>query len=361
MTRSRFAWIRVMLCALAVAGCSREEATPEPLRAVNVVRVSSQASSGRVAYSGEVKPRYETALGFRIGGKIVERLVDVGDMVKSGDVLARLDPQDQQLNSKAVKSRLAAADAAYKQAKADLERYSHLYEQKFISRAEFDRRQTEYNVAKAELAQVRAELAVVENQADYTRLRADHPGVVTAVEAEVGQVVAAGQTVMKVARTSEKEVAISIPENQLGELKAAKDIVITLWANPQRRYSGKVREVSPVADPVTRTYAVRISVADAGSEVKLGMTANVYLKGIAQGSTFELPATALFHQGEGAAVWRVDPATNRISAVPVQVARYFDDKVAVSSGLSDGDIVVRAGVHKLFEGESVRVLNPDQP
>ena len=172
---------------------------------------------------------------------------------------------------------------------------------------------------------------------------------------------AAGQTVMKVARTGEKEVAISIPENKLGELKAATDITITLWANPQRRYSGKVREVSPVADPVTRTYAVRIDIAGADSDVKLGMTANVYLMGITRGSTVELPATALFQQGEGAAVWRVDPATNRVSAIPVDVARYYEDKVAVTSGLSDGDIVVRAGVHKLFEGESVRVLNDVEP
>ena len=351
----------MMVCLLVLSGCTREQAEPEPLRAVNVVRVSSQDSSGQIAYSGEVKPRYETALGFRVGGKIVERLADVGDTVQAGDVLARLDPEDQKLNSQAVRSRLAAADAAYKQAKADLERYTDLYQQKFISRAEFDRHQTDFNVAKAELAQVRAELAVVENQADYTRLRADHPGVVTAIEAETGQVVAAGQTVMKVARTAEKEVAISIPENKLGELRAATDITITLWANPQRKYSGKVREVSPVADPVTRTYAVRIDIAGADNDVKLGMTANVYLAGITRGNTVELPATALFQQGEGAAVWRVDPQTNTVSAVPVDVARYYEDKVAVTSGLSDGDIVVRAGVHKLFEGESVRVLNTVGP
>lgn len=351
----------MMVCLLVLAGCTREQAEPEPLRAVNVVQVSSQDSSGQIAYSGEVKPRYETALGFRVAGKIIERLTDVGDTVRAGDVLARLDPEDQKLNSQAVRSRLAAADAAYKQAKADLERYTDLYQQKFISRAEFDRHQTDFNVAKAELAQVRAELAVVENQADYTRLRADHPGVVTAIEAETGQVVAAGQTVMKVARTAEKEVAISIPENKLGELRAATDITITLWANPQRKYSGKVREVSPVADPVTRTYAVRIDIAGADNDVKLGMTANVYLMGITRGNTVELPATALFQQGEGAAVWRVDPETNRVSAVPVDVARYYEDKVAVTSGLSDGDIVVRAGVHKLFEGESVRVLNTVGP
>ena len=220
-----------------------------------------------------------------------------------------------------------------------------------------DRRRTDFNVAKAQLAQVRAELAVVENQADYTRLRADHAGVVTSVEAEVGQVVTAGQTVMRVARTGEKEVAISVAENRLGELDAVRDIVVTLWADPERRYKGKVREVSPVADPVTRTYAVRIAIVDADSRVNLGMTANVYLRGSGRGDTVELPATALFQQAEHAAVWRVDPQTSQVSAVAVEVARYFQDSVAVTRGLNDGDLVVRAGVHKLFEGEKVRVLD----
>lgn len=344
-----------------LGGCGQEKAAPEPLRAVNVVRVSSVAQTGQTAYSGEVKPRYETALGFRVAGKIVERLADIGDVVKSGAMLAKLDTEDQKLNAQAVRSELAAADAAFKQAKGDLQRYTDLYQKSFISRAEYDRRVTEFNVAKAQLAQVRAQLAVTENQADYTRLRADHDGVVTAVEGEVGQVVAAGQTVLRVARTSEKEVAISVPENRLGELQAAADITVTLWANPDRRYAGRVREVSPVADPVTRTYAVRIALAQADAAVKLGMTANVYLQGISQGDTVELPATALFQQGEEAAVWRVDTDTGRVSAVPVEVARYFDDKVAVTSGLADGDIVVRAGVHKLFEGEAVRVLEAVNP
>ncbi len=350
-----------LLCAGAVVmllagGCSRDETPPAPLRGVNVVRVSPDQQVEEVAYSGEIKPRYETALGFRIGGKIVERFVDVGDVVKAGSVLARLDPEDQKLNSQAVRSRLAAADAAYKQAKGDYERYQDLYEKRFISRAEFDRRRTDFEVAEAQLAQLRAELAVTENQASYTRLRADHAGVVTAIEAEVGQVVAAGQTVLRVARTSEKEVAISVPERKLGELDAAKDIVITLWAEPDRKFRGRVREVSPVADPVTRTYAVRIAMIEADGRVGLGMTANVYLLGIAGGRTVQLPATAIFQQGEEAAVWRVDPTTGGVSARPVKVVRYFEDKVAVTGELAEGDMVVRAGVHKLFEGESVRVL-----
>ena len=357
LSRVCIVFVGGMIASLTLAGCAREESAAEPLRAVNVIRVSSNNESGQIAYSGEVKPRYETALGFRVAGKIVERRADIGDVVSAGVMLARLDPEDQKLNSQAVRSRLAAADAAYKQAKGDLERYTDLYEKRFISRAEFTRRRTEFDVTKAQLAQVRAELAVTENQADYTRLHADHAGVVTAVEAEVGQVVAAGQTVMRVARTAEKEIAISIPENKLGELKTATDITITLWANPDRKYMGKVREVSPVADPVTRTYAVRVDMADADKGVNLGMTANVYLQGIAQGDTVELPATALFQQGEDAVVWRVDTKTGRVSAVPVKVARYFQDKVAVTSGLADGDVVVRAGVHKLFDGETVRVLD----
>jgi membrane fusion protein, multidrug efflux system len=354
-------WCTAVLVVVVASGCAGEEAEPAPIRAVNAVRVSFDAQASEIAYSGEVKPRYETALGFRLGGKIVERLVDVGDVVPADRVLARLDPEDQQLNSQAVRSRLAAADASYKQAKGDLERYTDLYEKRFIGRAEFDRRRTDYEVAQAQLAQVRAELAVTENQANYTRLRADHAGVVTSIEAEVGQVVVAGQTVLRIARTSEKEVAISVPERKLRELGSASDIVITLWANPDKKFAGTVREISPVADPVTRTYAVRVAMSGADSSVNLGMTANVYLKEVLGVRSVRLPATAIFQQGEVAAVWRIDPASNSVNAVPVQVIRYFEDKVAVTGELSDGDMIVRAGVHKLFEGETVRVLDGTGP
>lgn len=340
-----------------LAGCTREQPDAAQPRAVNVVKVSVGKDISEVAYSGEILPRYETALGFRVSGKIVARLADIGDQVKANAILARLDPKDQKLNSQAVRSRLAAAEAAYKQALADVKRYTDLYEQEFISGVEFDRRRTQFEVTKAQYEQVRAELSVTENQAQYTTLRAGHAGVITAIEAEVGQVVTAGQTVVRIARSGEREVAISVPENKLAGLSTAKDISITLWADPQRVFSGKVREVSPVADPVTRTYAARISVLDADASVSLGMTANVYLRGKNLGNTVELPATALFQQGAGAAVWLVDAQSGQVRAVAVNVARYFEDKVSVNGGLSDGDIVVRAGVHKLFEGETVRVLN----
>jgi len=347
----------IALAGISVlASCSGEQSSVSAPRAVNVVTVTNVKQISQVAYSGEILPRYETALGFRVPGKLVARLADVGDEVKANMILARLDPQDQKLNSQAVRSRLAAAQAAYKQATADVARYTDLYEQKFISRAEFDRRRTQFEVTKAQFEQVRAELSVTENQAQYTQLRAGHAGVITAVEAEVGQVVAAGQTVLRIARTGEREVAISVPENKLGEMRSASDISITLWADPKRVFVGKVREVSPVADSVTRTYAARISVLGADGTVSLGMTANVYLRATELVNTVELPATALFQQGESAAVWLVDAQSSQVRAVVVEVARYFEDKVSVTGGLTEGDIVVRAGVHKLFEGETVRVL-----
>ena len=353
--RSPIDFLRVLWLVAVCAGCSdKPQAVPEP-RLVNVVRVTIGSTSSDVGYSGEVRPRYETNLSFRLAGKIVARNVEVGGLVKRGDVLARLDPEDQQLNARGAQSQLAAAKSEYEQSKAELERYSGLYEKAFISKAEFDRRQNAYNVAKARLEQAQAQFAVTRNQTGYTELAADQAGVVTAILVEVGQVVAAGQSVMKLARTVDREVVISIPENRLAELSASTQIAISLWAAPAKTYQGKVREVSPAADPVTRTYAARISVLDADPEMKLGMTANVSLRGAPRTAAVLLPATALFQDNGQAAVWVVDQASSRVKLVPVAVGEYVEDQVAVRSGLNPGDVVVRAGVHKLFGGEKVRV------
>lgn len=344
-----------LLLLLAVcAGCSDKPQAVTESRLVNVVRAVVGGTNSDVGYSGEVRARYETNLSFRLPGKIVARKVEVGGQVKKGDVLARLDPEDQQLNTRGARSQLAAARSQYEQSKAELERYTDLYKKGFISKAEFERRRNEFNVAKARLDQAQAQLSVTENQTGYTEIVADHAGVVTAIPIEVGQVVAAGQTVMKLARTDDREVVISIPENRLAELGAARTIAISLWADPEKAYTGKVREISPSADPVTRTYAAKISVLDADAAMKLGMTANVYLKGVAQAASVMLPATALFQDNGHAAVWLVDKKTSQVKLVPVEVGGYVEDRVAVISGLNPGDIVVRAGVHKLFAGEKVR-------
>jgi len=342
------------LIAITAACDKGQESAPQP-RLVNAVRVSVDTSDGDVAYSGEVRARYETNLSFRLSGKIVARNVEVGSLVRARAVLARLDPEDQQLNTQSAQSQLAAAKSEFEQSKAELERYTDLLKKNFISQAEYERRLNSFNVARARLDQARAQLSVSKNQAGYTELVADHGGVVTAILAEVGQVVAAGQTVMKLARTDDKEVVISIPENRLADLSAARDITITLWADPAKTYRGAIREVSPSADPVTRTYAAKISVIDAGPGVSLGMTANVYLRGIQRATTMLLPATSLFQDDGVPAVWVVDPATSQVGLVRIEVGEYVEDKVAIVSGLKPGDIVVRAGVHKLFAGEKVRV------
>ena len=352
---SAVAFVCVLLLATVCIGCSDKPDAPPEARLVNVVRVEVGSTNSDVGYSGEVRPRYETNLSFRLAGKVVARNVEIGGLVKKGDVLARLDPEDQQLNARSAQSQLAAARSEYEQSKAELERYTDLYKKGFISKAEFDRWQNAFNVAKARLEQAQAQLAVTRNQTGYTELAADHAGVVTAILVDVGQVVSAGQTVMKLARTDDREIVISIPENRLSELSAAREIAISLWADPSKTYRGKLREVSPSADPVTRTYAAKISALDADPAMKLGMTANAYLRGIQRTVAVMLPATALFQDDGHAAVWVVDKASSQVKLVPVEVGEYSEDKVAVLSGLTPGDMVVRAGVHKLFAGEKVRV------
>jgi multidrug efflux system membrane fusion protein len=344
----------------ALSACGKEQEHAAEVRPVTTVQVAPANGEHEVRYTGDVRARYETALGFRVPGKIVVREVEVGSSVKRGQLLARLDPSDFRLNIEAARSQLAAAQADFLQAKDDLARYRNLHEQKFVSAAEFDRRQNTYNVAKARLEQAQAQLGVTQNQSAYTTLRADHDGIITAIAAEVGQVVSAGQEVMRLARLEEKEVVISVPESRLGELDAAREVTITLWAQPDVKFAGRIREISPSADPVTRTYTVKATLLQPSAEVQLGMTANVLLGTESAQPIIRLPLTALYQQGERPAVWIIDPKTSAVVLTPVEVARYTQEAVEISSGLKAGDLVVRAGVHKLTAGQKVRVLaTPD--
>jgi multidrug efflux system membrane fusion protein len=356
MKRTIRAGVATLAALALLGGCGKEAKQAEPPRAVNVVRVTASAGALGASYTGDVRARYESVLGFRIPGKIAARLVDVGERVVAGQALAQLDPADQKLQSVAARQQVLAAQSSHEQAKTDLARFTDLHRQNFVSAAELDRRKTAYEVAEAQLAQARAQLRIYENQSDYTVLKADHAGVVTGIGAEVGQVVAAGQMVAKVARPGEMEVAINVPENRLAELRGAQEVRIGLWAAPERRYRGRIREIAPSAEPVTRTYTVKVSVLDADAEVQLGMTATVHIGGNGGGQVMRLPPTALFQKGAEPAVWVVDPGSAEVSLRPVRVARYTDDAVIVSAGLVAGEMVVRAGVHKLFAGEKVRIL-----
>ncbi len=310
--------ILTLLAAAAlagVAGCAKHE----PRRSRCVPCSSRRSRSARAAsagFAGEVKPRHETDLAFRIGGKLIARSVDVGARVKKGQVLARLDPADVALQAQAAKAAVAAAEAEYAYAKAEFERYQNLFAQKFVSGCALDQKQNALNANRAKFEQAKAQLAVAQNQAAYATLVAPEDGVITAVNAEAGQVVAAGQTVMKLAREDEREVAISVPENRIGELTRAKQIGVVLWANPQKIYPARVREVAPAVDAATRTFAVRVSILAPDAALQWGMTANVGLVDEGPANAALLPLTSLYRQDDKPAVWVYDPRRRRSRCAP---------------------------------------------
>jgi len=346
----------VLLCGYFLPGCDREP-PPEPLiRPVLTQQVEIKHYWQESRYAGEVKARYEMALGFRINGKIIERFVEVGEVVEPGALLARLDPQDYQLQLMEAEGGLAAARAEKKKAASDLKRYEQLYKDKVVSATEWQNFSNAHAVANARFKQAEAQVDVARNQTEYTSLHSDKGGVITSLDVEVGQVIVAGQTVVSLALPQEKEVVIAVAENRLNELRAADDIKISLWVNPDKFYKGKVREVSPGADPITRTYSVKITLLDADKAVQLGMTTSVLVMQQKQGEVARLPLSAIYQKNEQPAVWKYSEDTSRVNIQPVEIAEYQYDAVLISAGLKQGERVVIAGVHKLAPDQKVRLL-----
>ncbi|ALG68159.1 efflux RND transporter periplasmic adaptor subunit [Beggiatoa leptomitoformis] len=350
----------LVLAVIGVAGCdlqAEEKVTAvEEVRPVRAEQVVFNPVDETNHYAGEVKARYITDLGFRVGGKIIERKVDVGDRVKKGQLLARIDPTDYQLTVLSSRAEVNSAQADLVKAQADLKRYASLVEKGVISRNDYDAVLNKHNTAAARLKQVKASLEVQENQTVYTDLYADKEGVVMQVSAEAGEVVNAGQSVVSIARPQEKEVEISVPENQLAQLKSANNVVIALWAYPEKQWHGTIREISPSADASTRTYAVRVSILDADETIHLGMTATVALQKAGTENVALLPLSALYAQGEQASVWVVDQKSQTVKQVLVKLGNYHNNQVTVVTGLEDGQWVVTAGTHKLHAGQKVKLL-----
>lgn len=330
----------LLLLAL-LAACGKEPVAPEPARPV-LTRVLGESSGDEsLNYSGEVRSRYEIPLAFRIPGKITARLVDTGAVVKAGEVLARLDPADTALAA-------AAASAQLDLAAADLGRFRNLHAMNFVSQAALEAKETSFRAA-----QVQAELA--RNQTAYTVLKAEQAGVVGLVMAEVGQVVAAGQTVMRLARADTLEVAISIPEARMPELRSLRSAEVRLWADNDASYPGTLREVSAVADPISRSYAARVSIHHPDARVLLGMTARVHFHRPDGRARLTVPLTAIFQHAGQPALWVVS-AEQTVTLRPVTIARYRDDTAVLDSGVQAGERIVVAGVHKLSGGEQVKVI-----
>ena len=344
-----------LLC-LVLASCSRPVEKVEEIRPVRAMVVAAGTGKTIIELAGEIQPRYESQLGFRVGGKLIARKVEVGTLVKRGQVLMQLDPLDLQLAQSQAKAAVSATESTLALAKADLDRYRELRQKNFVSQALLDAKEAAYKSAVASHEQANAGLKVQANQSSYSTLYADADGVITAVQAEVGQVVAAGTPVVKLARTAEKEVRVSIPEDQIEVLRQVTDLAVKTWANSNVAISGRLRELSPIADPATRTYTAKISLPRAGPEIRLGMTATVQFAAPALPG-IHLPMTALVNSKEGTAVWVVESGV--VKLVPVQVASATGTEVLIAQGLSAGQSVVTAGVNQLRPGQKVSLLGQE--
>jgi multidrug efflux system membrane fusion protein len=351
----KFSTIAVIMSAVAMSACTAKTEAPETIRPVLTQVVTPGAVAARDVYSGELRARHETDLGFRVGGKLVARAVDAGARVNKGQVLARLDPEDAHLAVQASGAQLASAESDFALAKSELDRHADLLAKKFISQSAFDAKQNAFNSSKARVDQARSQSAITSNQAGYTTLVADAEGVVISVAAERGQVLAAGQPVLKLAHSGEKEVVVNAPESQLARFKLGQDVGISLWADPsQAIFHGRIREIAGGADPVSRTYAVRVSALDAPASAQLGMTANVILSSAADAQLVLLPLSAVANERSDPAVWVVDPKTSQVKLRKVTVGQFREDGVTITSGLNAGEVVVTAGVHKLKSDQVVR-------
>lgn len=361
----------LLVLAATAAGCGREsearaEKAADAVRPVRVQKVEQASAARTIEYAGEVRPRYETRLGFRVGGKMVERLVEVGSLVRAGQPVARLDPRDLELAAASAKTQIGQLEAERRFAEGDLRRYRELRQKNFISQAELDRRASNFDSIDARLQAARAQYRQAANQAGYAVLRADTAGVITAIEAEAGQVLAAGQTVARLARRDpggiEMEVAAAVPESQRAGFETADGYTLTLNARPGQRWKGRLRELSPVADPASRTYAAKVTILDPGPDVELGMSARV-AAGVRGGRRgIELPVAALYGKAGQMQVWIVDGLKDGVGAVrlqPVQAGGLAGDHVLVESGLAPGDLVVTAGAQLLRAGQRVRVVAPE--
>ena len=357
------ALVSLLVLSLILAGCDAPAATAPTSpaaaakleRPVQVERVKFERDGANREFVGVVRARYETDLGFRVAGKIVSRLINNGDVVHAGDVIARLDPQDFVLQVESAEAELAAATSNLAQAKTEAERYATLKTRGFAAVADFDRKNAARDEAEGRLERARRTLDLARNQVSYAELKADADGVITATPAEAGQVVAIGQSVARLARHGEKEAVVALPESWLGEARKSQASV-RLWSDPDRRFTARLRELSPQADAATRTYAGRFTIADADETVALGMTATVTLARTTDAKIAKLPLAAVLNRGSGPAVYVVD-ASGVLEVRDVKVAAFTEDAALVTDGVRDGEVVVTLGVQKLQAGLKVHTVD----
>ena len=338
----------LLAASLLLVGCGEEKISAPKPPLVKVQKISLANAASEENYSGVVRGRYETNLSFQVGGKIISRDVQVGSRVRAGETLMTLDPKDIVEQARSAEAQVASTLAQLKLAKTNFDRYSELFKADAIAAAVLDQYKTQLDAAQAAYDAAVAQARQSQNALDYTTLTANADGVISLVAAEVGQVVAAGQSVLTLVQTNEFEVVVDVPENKISAVQIGQRVTIDFWAT-REIVSGTVREISPMADATSRTFTVKISLPES-SNVQLGMTANVSMRENSSGAII-LPLSAIYQTGEAAHVWLVDGGKVSLKKIDVMT---FDDNGVQVRGLRAGDVVVVAGVQKLRYGQQVR-------
>jgi RND family efflux transporter MFP subunit len=351
--------VGALAAVLALGACSGKKETPEPIRSVKLITVGASDVNVQGEYAAEIKARVETRLGFRVGGKILVRQAEAGQRVQAGQVLAEVDVQDYALAAQAAQAQVIGARSQRDLAAADYKRYEALLAQNFISAAELERRSATLKGAQATLDQALAQAQSQSNQAAYAKLTAPTAGVITGIEAEPGQVVSAGQAVVRFAQEGPRDAVFAVPEHVVSRLKLGQKMTATL-SNGQQTLSGQVREIGASADPATRTFTVKLGLVKA-ENLPLGITLNVHAPQLAgsQSNVIKVPTSALRQEGQQSAVWVFDPASSTVSSQAVQVATADGNEVVIATGLKAGQQIVSAGVHVLSPGQKVTVYKPE--
>jgi RND family efflux transporter MFP subunit len=349
---------RILLFCLLMplAACKESPAPAAAIRPAQVWTITDQTAAPSSSFSGEIKARLEADLSFRVAGKIMTRSIEAGDTVTAGQVLASIDNTDLNLNTQAAQANARAANSEQTTAKAELARNRELFQKNFISKAALDAYSNRYSAAESSAKAAAAQLDLAQNQSNYSDLKADKDGIITAVSAETGQMVAAGQAVAHIAYDGEREAQIRIGENTAQTLNAGTLVNIKLWSQPDAIFQGKVRELSPATD-ITRSFLVKISLLNPPENLRLGVTADISLPTARSHEASWLPASALFQQGKQAAVWVVN-ANHQVHTQAVSIIAYGEDGVTVN-GLPVGANVIAAGVHKLNEGQTINPIPYD--
>jgi RND family efflux transporter MFP subunit len=344
-----------LLSLLAACTDQATSATPKAERPVQIARVAFAPQEASRELVGVVRARHETDLGFRVAGKIMTRSVNVGDNVHAGDVVARLDPQDLNLQAESAQAELAAATSNLADASAEEARYANLKARAAVAAADYDHKKAAKDEAVGRLERARRALDLAANQLAYAELKVDVDGVITATPAEPGQVVNLGQPVARLAHHGEMEALVALPETALGEARKS-DAAVQLWSVPGKSFKAHLRELSPQADATTRTYAARFTIEEPDDSVALGMTATVKLTHTAAAQVAKLPLSAILNRGTGPSVYLVDGA-GALELRPVTVSAFTETAALVSAGVADGERVVTLGVQKLVAGTAVRVID----